>query len=269
MNILCVDDEQLQLTRLVSLCRELPEVRTAEGFTRSADALSYVKSHAVDLAFLDIDMPDMNGLRLAAEIRTASPRTAIVFITGYSQYAVEAFRLRAVGYLLKPVDREQLVEELAYVRELRGISVGGSDAASVYVQTFGNFDLLVQGRSVTFERSRSREILAYLVMKNGTSVTRAELAALFWPDEIYDHSHQKQMDVFIRSLRSTLQQCGAGEILEMSRNGLRVRPDRFSCDFYRFLQGDPAAVNAYCGEFMNNYSWAEFSAALLDAHYLY
>ena len=67
---------------------------------------------------------------------------------------------------------------------------------------------------------------------------------------------QKQLDVIIRSLKKTLEEYGIAEIFEMSHAKMRVRPERFSCDAYRFLEADNATVNAYRGEYMSNYSWA-------------
>ena len=114
MKAICVDDEKLISDYVASLCRETPPLTEAQSFTRARDALKWLADHDADLALLDIDMPDMNGLKLAAEIKKLRPDTAIVFLTGYSEYAVNAFALRASGYLLKPVSKEKLAEEIAY-----------------------------------------------------------------------------------------------------------------------------------------------------------
>ena len=95
MRAICVDDEKLITDNVVSLCRGLPPLTEAEGFTRAKDALKWLEGNSADLALLDIDMPDMNGLALAAEIKKLRPNTAIVFLTGYSEFAVNAFELRA------------------------------------------------------------------------------------------------------------------------------------------------------------------------------
>ena len=114
MRAICVDDERLLMEDTVSTCLELPEIDEAKGFVRPQDALEYLESTSVDLAILDIDMPGMNGIELAAAIKRRHPETAIIFLTGYSQYAVEAFAVRATGYLLKPVAREKLAEDVRY-----------------------------------------------------------------------------------------------------------------------------------------------------------
>ena len=75
---------------------------------------------------------------------------------------------------------------------------------------------------------------------------------------------QKQLDVIIRSLRTTLEETGAEEIFELSKGQMRIKPEKIECDLYRFLQGDMKAINSYRGEYMSAYSWACFTEAYLD-----
>ena len=251
MRAICVDDERLITDYVVSLCRETPPLTEAQGFTRALDALKWLQDHDADLALLDIDMPDMNGLALAAEIKKLRPDTAVIFLTGYSEYAVNAFALHASGYLLKPVDREKLAAEIAYALSGKHKAPQGRIAA----RTFGSFDLYVNGETVAFRQAKCKELLAYLIDRQGGSVTRAEAFAILWEDRLYDRGMQKQFDVIIRSLRDTLEEYGIGEILEMKKGALRIRPELITCDAWRFFQGDADAVNAFRGEYLSAYSW--------------
>ena len=260
MRAICVDDEKLITDYVVSLCRGLPPLTEAEGFTRARDALAWLKENSADLALLDIDMPDMNGLTLAAEIKKISPDTAIIFLTGFSEYAVKAFELRASGYLLKPVSKEKLAAEVVYALSGKRNMPEGH----VQAKTFGNFDLFVDGKLVTFRQSKCKELLAYLIDRQGSSVTRAEAFAILYEDRMYDRPMQKQFDVIIRSLRDTLEEYQISEILEMKRGTLRIVPELISCDAWRFFSGDTDAINAYRGEYMNAYSWAEETESFLS-----
>ena len=259
MKAICVDDERLLMEETVAMCLELPEIDEAKGFVWAAEALEWVEHNPVDLALLDIDMPDMNGLTLAMKIKERRPDTAIIFLTGYAQYAVEAFALRASGYLLKPITKERLSEDVAYALSGRPTKPSGH----VTVQTFGNFDICVDGRPLTFKMGKCKELLAYLVDKQGTGTTRSEIASILWEDRVYDRKLQKQLDVYIRALRDTLRENGIGDIMEMSKGIIRIRPESFICDAYLFFSGDSDAVNAYRGEYMSAYSWASMTESMM------
>ena len=119
LKVLCVDDEKLTLQYLVSLCRSIPEIDEVHGVNGGKEALSWLHENPCDLVFLDIEMPDMDGIRLSERIRDMRPRPDIVFVTGYPQFAVDSWVVHPAGYLLKPVTREALQEEIDYIRTLR------------------------------------------------------------------------------------------------------------------------------------------------------
>ena len=259
MKIVCVDDERILMEYTVSICLELPEITEAKGFTKAKEALEWIKSNGADIALLDIDMPEMNGLELAVRIKDISPDTAIIFLTGYAQYALEAFSVHASGYLLKPVSKEALENDINYFLS----SKANAKKNEVRIETFGSFEVYINDEQVKFSMAKCKELLAYLVDRNGGSVTRAELASILWEDRIYDRKLQKQLDVYIRALRKTLEEQDISNILEMSRGTLRVVPKNFECDLYSFFEGDINAVNSYRGEYMSSYSWASITEGAL------
>ena len=134
----------------------------------------------------------------------------------------------------------------------------------IVVQTFGNFEIFVDGETLAFHRAKAKELLAYLIDRNGKGVTRSGIFAALWEDGMYDHSRQKYLDVIIRSLRETLREAGIEGILGVKSGFLRVRTEMLDCDLYRFLKNDPEAVNAYRGEYMQEYPWAVFNTESLS-----
>ena len=136
--------------------------------------IQFGKENHADLAILDIDIPDMNGLALAAKIKQFHPDMAIIFLTGFSQYAVEAFEMHASGYILKPVKRERLSAEVAHA--LSGKRK--APEAHIVARTFGNFDVFVDGELVTFKVTKCKELLAYLIDRQGSSATRSEVFSI-------------------------------------------------------------------------------------------
>ncbi|MDE6439928.1 MAG: LytTR family DNA-binding domain-containing protein [Bacteroidales bacterium] len=99
LRCIIVDDEPLALGLLETYVRKTPFLRLEGAFSDGVSALERLKQGDIDLAFLDIQMPDLNGLELA---RLLPERTAVVFVTAYEQYAVEGFKVDATDYLLKP-----------------------------------------------------------------------------------------------------------------------------------------------------------------------
>ena len=260
MKVICVDDEPLAVEYTLMQCGQLQEISQAQGFTDAREALDWLRDHPADLAILDINMPGIDGIAMAAQIKRLHPRTAILFLTAYKQYAFDAYAVHPAGYLLKPVSLEKLASEVRYVRGEKQ----PAPPPHIHVKTFGYFDVYVDDKPISFKLAKSKEILAFLVDKQGSGVTRAELFAAIWEDGLYDRRMQKQLDVYIRSLRESLREYGAEEMLEMEKGVLRVRPEAFVCDAYLFCAGDSDTINAYRGEYMSAYSWASITESIFS-----
>ena len=254
MKVICVDDEPQVLRYNVSLCREMPRITETRGFNDPEEALVWLETHAPDIALLDIGMPGTDGLTLARTIRDRHP-----------EYAAEAWEIHASGYLLKPLTKERLTDELSYAAEWIRKNSKGDLVPHIGVQTFGNFDLLVDGRPVTFARSKAKELFAFLVDRKGILVSRAEIFRELWEDEEYTRPKQKMLDVIIRSLRSTLNENGIGEILQTERGMFRILLQALECDMYRLLAGDERYEQKYQGEYMSLYSWARLTEGHIDS----
>ena len=106
LRCIMVDDEPLALELLSSYVHKTPSLRLEGAFSDGVSALARLKQGDIDLAFLDIQMPDLNGLELA---RLLPPQTALVFVTAYEQYALEGFKVEAADYLLKPASYADFV----------------------------------------------------------------------------------------------------------------------------------------------------------------
>ena len=207
-----------------------------------------------DLVLMDIMLPGMNGIELAKKMREARPEMQIIFLTGYPQYALEAYDVHPSGYLLKPVKKDRLSAELDYAV----LCVRRRQPVPIEAHTFGNFDLLVDGKPIAFRQAKCKELLAYLIDRHGASVTRREAFAVLWEDRMYDRPMQKQLDTIIRLLRASLTDYGIVDLFELKSAAMRINPDLLSCDAWRYLAGEEDAIRLYRGEYMSNYSWATF-----------
>lgn len=259
MRIIAVDDERLALEALVdSIKKAVPDAAVC-GFRDPGEALDHLEGHICDVAFLDVKMRQMSGLDLARRIRARSANTNIVFVTGYSEYALDAFRLYASDYLLKPATPEAVQQALQQLRT----PVIPEHAHAVHFQCFGNFEVFANGKLLTFRRGKTKELLAYLVDRKGASVAMGELAAVLWEEGPDTLSRQSNLRNLISDLRKTLSDAGAGDIILKNRNTIAIDPEAVDCDYYDFLRHIPYAVNRYQGEYMAQYSWAELTAAAI------
>ena len=256
MRILVVDDEKVireGAARVIADC--VPGAELTVCGTPS-EALAEAEKRSFDIAFLDIEMPGMSGIELAAKIRKLAPETNIIFSTAYPQYAGEAFGLHASGYLTKPLNRDKVMAE---IRDLRHPVEG--DDRGLRVQAFGNFEVFFDGKPLKFKYAKTKELLAYLIDRNCAVVDIGEIRATLWDDDEDRTSYIKQLR---KDLMDTLKAVGAEDAIVSMRGGIGVIPAKVKCDFFDYLAGNAKGLNAYHGEYMQQYSWSELTHGSLE-----
>ena len=257
MRILCLDDEELALQMLEMCVKKARPDAEVWSFDDQDALLEDAEESGCDVAFLDIHMRGMNGVEVAKRLKDINPKMNIIFVTGFSEYKADAMDMKASGYIMKPVTVEEVKEELDNLRFQIGMVPKKN--ALLRVQCFGNFDVfLPNGDHVKFERSKAKEVFAYLVSRHGSSCTTRELFAIIFEDQPYEEKLQNLLQTYIYSMIKTLKAVGAESAVVRSYNALAVNPDVLDCDYYRFKELDAGAVNAYECEFMSQYPWAEF-----------
>lgn len=261
MRVIVVDDENFALENMRYKLSEIDDVKDIKTFISPAAAIEYLKEEPTltDIAFLDINMGSVNGLMLAKEIKEISPSVAIIFVTGYQEYAVDAFKLKASGYLLKPASVDDIREEINHIKDKMQIE----EQNLILVQAFGNFEVFCGGRPIVFSRKKSKEAFAYLIDRRGAEVEVRELAMVLYESKVWDKSLKSLIQTIVADMVHTIKQIDSSCIIK-KRNSIAVDVKRVKCDFYDFLNGNISAVNAYRGEYMHNYSWAEFTTAYLS-----
>lgn len=255
MEIIAVDDERLALEGLMESIKIAQPNSSVKGFRYPAEALEYVNGNACDVAFLDIEMAGMNGVGLAECLKKIRPKINVIFTTGYGCYRDVAFDMHVSGYLVKPITPEKITRELA---ELRNPLPAGK---RLKVQTFGNFEVYCDGVPLAFKYAKAKELLAYLVDRKGALCNVGEMMAILFED---DMGHETYFKSIRSDLLKTLQTNGCESALVKSRGLLGILPDAIDCDYFDFNDGKACGVNAYRGEYMAQYSWAEFTHAALE-----
>ena len=260
MNIIAVDDEQLALIDLQTAIKEALPESSLSCFDVPDHALKFAGENRVDVAFLDINMGGMNGLHLAKHLKEINGNTNIIFVTGYTQYALDAFSLHASGYILKPITADAVFEAMKHLNR----PVKQAADKRLRIQTFGNFEVFVDEKPLCFARSKTKELFAYLVYRNGALCNNNEIVAVLWEDMPDADNLQSYYRHLVADLTKTLANNNIGSMLVKKRGHLAVDPGAFQCDLYDFYNGKADAVNRYAGEYMAQYSWAEFINGYLE-----
>ena len=254
MKIVAVDDELMMLEDLVDTIHKVRPEAQVDSFQFPSKLLEFVKqTDTIDIAFLDVEMPKMNGIETAKEIKKIFPKVNIIFVTGYDKYMKDAFALHSSGYVTKPFTEQSIRKELDNLRNPLTEEVPTGLAA----QCFGTFEITMDGEPLKFERSKTKEMLAYLVDRHGASVTSGELCAVLWEDKDVDKGTNHYLQVLKKDLIDTLKAIHQEDFFQYSRNEYRIDPMMLKCDYYDYLDNKPEGVWSYNGEYMTQYSWGE------------
>lgn len=282
MKAVLIDDEYYALQGLKMRLDEIGGIEVAGMFTTGKQALENIEALRPDVIFLDIEMPNISGIELFSRILEILGDVKIVFTTAYTQYAVDAFELNALDYIVKPVEKERLLKTLERLRALNPpVAVEGGYKTAV--NCFGKLSVIAGGTEVNLGlRKKSEELLAYLICAGGRFVAKEKIMEALWPEVEKDKAANNLYVAFYNLKRQDWD--ALTESLESVRGKMRVCPGRFECDLYEFknlvrrcgsADGDTIetarkAAELYRGGLFeeNYYDWAVLPQAELDVQYL-
>ena len=256
MKAIIVDDELLCSEYLEDMLAGISDVEVTGCFQDVGRALFFMKDTKVDIVFLDIEMPQMNGIETARRMKAVNPGVCIIFVTGYDQYAMDAFKEDAVSYLLKPCSKEELIRAVQRARRL-----AGAPSVRVRIRTFGHFAVFIDGRPCRFTNNKAKELLAITVDWKGSAVTMEQAVNILWEDRPYDDAVKQLYRKAVSYLRRFMSEYHV-DFIDIGRGSLNIIPSRVECDYYRLLDGDRSAreqFEAGGGCYLSEYSWAESS----------
>lgn len=261
MRSIIVDDEPVMLRKFERLSRDFPEIDLVGVFRDPCEALAFAGKEPVDLAFLDIGIPVINGLELAKRLREINKDILIVFITAHDEYIREANQIASDYYLMKPYDHsalEKAVQNMTLLsRRLK---------KTVFFQTFGHFNVMKNGKPIALN-GKAKEILALLVAKGGKELSNEEIFSTIWEEKEYSHAGRKTYFNALRRLKNALKAHEIEEVLISTAHGQMVNPEKFDCDYYMFQEKGKDIQ--FEGHFLVDYSWSEGILASILEEYGY
>ena len=255
MNIIALDDEKIALHGLLSSIQKAAPDANVYGFRFASEAVEHMKKTSCDVAFLDIEMKGTDGVTVAKMLKEINPDINIIFATGFGSYRDAAFDLHASGYLIKPITPEGVKRELENLR--RPVST----KKKLKAIAFGNFQILYGNEHVKFKYQKTKEMLAYLIDRKGSMCSVSELMSVLFEDD----THQKYYNQLRLDLINTLKSLGCESVIMQSRGMLGISVNELECDYYDYLNGKEELSELYQGEYMAQYSFAEFTNAILFA----
>ena len=259
MKVIYVDDETPARINFRLTAAPLDSVEELYLFGNAQSALDWLQGHDADVAFLDLELGGgVGGMELARMLQQQKPAVNVVFVTAYSEHALEAFGVGAIGYVLKPYTREDIRRELAKAARIRP-----PQTVRVRIQTIPTLLIEVDGKTLPISGRKTNELLALLVDRAGAGVSTGEAIACLWPDRPNDHNTATLMRMTAMRLMEALRKAGAAQIIGVGNREKWIVRNLVDCDLYRILDGDPQAMRRYSGEYLREYAWAEQTNARL------
>jgi len=248
MKFICVDDERKMLARLVDSIKE--NYPDAEIFTFNSDegVEECLLKYDINVAFLDINLPGKSGIEIGRRLKLISPKINIVFCTGYDEYSIEAIKLHASGYILKPITAEKIQEAMDNLI----YPITGSGDKKIRFCCFGIFKAYCNNKPLKFQYNKTEELLAYLVDKKGVPVKPTEIDVNLFEEGV----HASYISNLKNDLVKVLTDCGCQDILDIGWGKMSIKKELVSCDYYDWLEGKAEGLNSFHGEYMSQYEWA-------------
>lgn len=256
LNIIVVDDETMSLQLFLS------EVINEHGidyhfFHDSPNEIrKFVVQNNIDAAFLDINMPNINGIELAKELIGLNHNIKIVFITGLSVAEGDLpneIRGNVIGFLYKPFETSTLMSYLSVISAKRKV---------LSVTMFGSFTCMLGKSPLRFSSTKSEELFALLLVYNGQILNMNDAICHLWPDKDLDKAKILYRDAVWR-LRKTLNDNNL-ECVDFQKSRLILNKTNINCDYWDYLNG---LNDDFVGDFLNSYDWSDVYLNRLDEIY--
>lgn len=269
MKVIIIEDEPIAIEVLKKTLMSLESVEVVGTYTNPDEALAAVQELQVDVAFIDIEMGTVSGLEIAQQLINEFDNIEVVFVTAYSHYAIDAFEMNAVDYILKPANEKRLkktIERLQWKSAKGDRTLERDVQRSISISCFGNFQVFNPDSDPIHWRTRkAKELFAYLWLNSNNVVHRDTII-----DEIYTDKTPDQAATYLHTtiyqIRGTLKRLGFMDSIRYYNEGYRLNvPYRSDLDeLNRMLSQESLGekqtekvLTIYKDDFISEgYSWA-------------
>jgi len=242
MKIMIIDDEVLSLELFLEQLMTQKDVEYHFFKDNLDEIMSYIKHNRVEAAFIDIKMPNIDGLKLSKILLKENPDLKIVYITGLDitmEDLPKDIKPNCLGFLYKPY-LENIF--LKFMNEIKNKTL------ILKVKTFGSFSCFINDYPIIFSSTKSKELFALLIAYNGKDLSMNDAISQLWPDKELDKAKILYRDA-TRRLRKVFTDNNFNCII-FKKGLLILKKDNIECDYWEYLKGNN---NDYDGEFLKSY----------------
>ncbi|MEY9974473.1 two-component system LytT family response regulator [Lysinibacillus sp. RC46] len=284
IRVIVMDDEPLALINMEKKLKEFNSIEVIKSFTTVKDLLAEGPSLDFQVAFLDVEMPGMNGLEIAQLLKEWNKNIFIVFVTAYRDYAVQAFEIHSIDYLLKPISKARLETTINRIQELlhlenKSTPIQIRNKPALAIQCFGGFVVLYNNKAVHWRTLKTKELFAFLFSNLNSQVPRDTIIDALWADTELKKA-RVQLHTTVSYLRTTLSTLGYLEVIQYANGCYILQIEDFQCDVHELehilnakaetgkidVERAEALIQSYQGEYMAtlDYPWITSKANFMN-----
>lgn len=275
-----IDDERHALNNLERLLKNYDDIEIMGTYTDVTEVFEKIGKDEIDLIFLDIEMPKMKGIEAAKKILAIDSNVQIVFVTAYDDYALDAFEVDVIDYVMKPIMKRRLDKTIERVKKYKNLP--GKSQEECRILCFGNFEVLKGQQVVKWRTFKAKELAAYLVHHRGNFVHKSKIIEELWRDKEEEQA-TKLLHTTIYYVRNGLKPLNIDKAIIYSNEMYKFDMDTVFCDTLEFDQAFnnkvmdsnnieilDKMIQLYRGEYLeeNDYHWAVNEQARFSKMYM-
>lgn len=237
MKAVCIDDEKLALDFMTHLLNKVDNVEVIGTFLQAKEGLAFILAETVDVVFLDIHMPEINGLQLAEKILEKKPHVDIVFVTAYNEYAVSAFDLNAIDYLMKPVKIDRLKKTIDRLEKEQALKPAVEEKQNkLHIRLGNSVSFALEDapfEPLKWRTAKARELFLYLLQNNDTFVHKGSLMEQLWGEDELDRGYSI-LYTTVYNVRKALQTYAKHIELKNTNDGYMLNLNHVEVDLHEW-----------------------------------
>lgn len=252
MRTIIIDSEEKLSKALLFLVGTISVLNIVGVFNNPNAAIEYVKNNPTDLVILNIQVLKMDRSAFSKKLLEINPNLNLIYMTPENIFEIGERYQRNVDLSLKLLSSKEIQDTIQSLKQLEK-----SSQKHIYARTFGYFDLFVDGKPIMFKSAKAKELLAFLIDRQGGTVTTDQIITVLWEDRPNDEATQSLCSKMVRKLKRELDEYKIGNILIHKRGVRSIDVSQIDCDMYELMRGSAKAKEQFLGDYMLQYSWAE------------